>query len=197
MGLVGRLATPLARGCSSARNPSDPLGRCRPVEIVLHRDTYAHRPRAPAYARMRACIYVRTYVPDPDTPTHRHTADVCARRSNNYGHRDIGPRRTHDEGTRNAYERAYSVRATWSARTLSSYVVWHPPLSRRGRRGNSLRNGMGIIDTRKVARSLGIFNDGPRAISNSRGRRRLRCFLLSRSDASERKTLVFPGIRQG
>ena len=183
-----------------------PLGipRIRSDVVVFHRLPWnrvtsrhvrqqhdAHRLPPYVGVRSNACTYIHAYVPDPDT--HRHTIDVCARRSNNYGHRDIGLRRTYDEGTRNAYERTYAVRATWSARTLP--IVRRGILLHRRQKGYSLRNGTGIIDTWKVARSLGIFNDPMDCCT--------RDFELLEEAApwilvkGKTRTFVFSGFREG
>lgn len=74
--------------------------------IVLHRDTYASSTTRIVLVHRCTleCMYVHTCM--CPISIRRHWIHACARRSNNYGHRDIGLRRTYDEGTRNAYERA-------------------------------------------------------------------------------------------
>lgn len=111
---------PPARGCFSARNPSDPLGRCRFYELPWNRVTSTRTPaarRVPPHRRTSECTC--------SIPTHRHGRhDVHAGPITT--DTDIGPSRTYGQETRNEYERAYALHHVADAYSSFFISYRHP-----------------------------------------------------------------------
>lgn len=111
---------PPARGCFSARNPSDPLGRCRFYELPWNRVTSTRTPaarRVPPHRRTSECTC--------SIPTHRHARhDVHAGTITT--DTDIGPSRTYEEETCNECERAYAFHHVADAYSSFFISYRHP-----------------------------------------------------------------------